>query len=168
MSIQAWWDVSGDRFDDAGSLTDFMIESLNLVTPHGTRGFTLRLGPVGSAPADMPLRLDLDPDPGSAPLTSVAAVLELPEITLATVEGAAAARWLPQQLVAVDDAFTGCDIHVMEDSGQPLLEVPAAMVRVSVATAIGLAVEYCESGTRPTGDAIAAQVQWEAVGDADV
>lgn len=165
MSVQAWWDISGHRFDDADSLTDFMIESLNRVTPQGTRGFTLRLGPAESAPADMPLRLDLDPDPGTAPLTSIAAVMELPEITLANAGGAAAVRWLPQHLVAVETAFTGCDIHVMESSADALLTVPASMARVSVPTAIGLAMEYCETAARPTGNATTSQVHWEPVGN---
>lgn len=102
MSVSVWWDVSGEDFLDSTELTEFIIESLNLVTPQGTRGFTLWLGPLGSDPVDMPLRLDMDPEPGSVPVDSIEAIADLPEIILEDVQGAAAVRWLPDGLLVWD------------------------------------------------------------------
>jgi len=155
MSVDVWWDVSGSTFEDAEALTEFIIGSLNKITPQGTRGFTLWLGPVGTDPDDMPLRMDLDPDPGASPVESIEAIADLTRITRENVEGAAAVRWLPAELMAVDAEFTGRDIEVMEYSGDELVHVPANLARVSIPTAIRIAVAYCQSGERFEG------VEWE-------
>lgn len=155
MSVDAWWDVSGSTFEDAEALTEFIIGTLNKITPQGTRGFTLWLGPAGTDPDDMPLRMDLDPDPGADPVESIEAIADLPRITLENVEGAAAVRWLPSELMAVDSEFTGRDIEVMEYSGEELVHVPANLARVSIPTAIQIAVHYVQTGERPT------EITWE-------
>lgn len=156
MSVRISWDVSSEDFEDSQELLDFLIETLNLVNPHGTRGITLWLGPVSASRDDMPLRLDLDPEPGAEPVASIDAIAELPEVTLNTV-GAASARWLPDDLTAVDPAFTGSEIAVMEDSGQELSIIRAELVRISIPTAIDLALEYFQSGSRP------ANVHWQVI-----
>jgi hypothetical protein len=154
--MRIWWDVAGENFADPDELVAFIVETLNLVNPQGTRGLTFWMGPDDAERKDMPLRLDLDPEPGAGPFTSFEEIAELPEITLATVSGAAAVSWLPDDLVAVEANFEGRDIAVMEDSGQGLVTVPAARARVSVPSAISAAVDYLRTGDRP------ANVSWQA------
>lgn len=126
----------------------------HLVTPQGTRGFTLWLGPLGSRLDDMPLRLDLDP--GAAPIESMDAIADLPEITADNVRGGAAARWLPDEHFAIEADCPGVDLQVMESSHRDLLTVPATLARISVRTALRLAADYCTTNERPTG------VEWWA------
>lgn len=161
MSVRVSWDISTEDIEGPDELSEFIIETLNLVNPQGTRGISLWVGPPGAVREDMPLRLDLDPEPGSPPVASIEMIAELPEITHATVTGAASVRWIPNGLVADDPAFPRRDIAVMEDSGQALSTVPADLVRVSIPTAIRLAAAYARTGERPEG------IAWQALPSGD-
>jgi len=149
MSARIAWDVSSEDITDPSEAESLILETLNLVTVHGTRGISIWLGPTGADRDDMVLRLDLDPEPGSEPIDSIEEIEALPEITVETL-GAASVRWIPDNAIAVDPAIGGVDIKVMEDSSEDLVSIPAAEARVTIPEAIALAKEYVSTSQRAT------------------
>lgn len=148
MSARIAWDVASEDVTDPAEIETLIVETLNMVNPHGTRGITMWLGPIGAVRDEMELRLDLDPEPGRKPVDSIEEIENLPEVTAATT-GAAAVRWLPENLTAVDPASPGVDIVVMVDSSDDLVRVPARQARMTIPAAIRLAQEYAVTGQRP-------------------
>jgi hypothetical protein len=149
MSARIAWDVSSEDITDPSEAESMILETLNMVNVHGTRGITIWLGPSGADRGDMVLRLDLDPEPGTDPIDSIEDIETLPEVTSETL-GAASVRWLPDLSIAVDQAIAGVDIKVMEDSGEDLVDIPAAEARVTIPDAIAVAREYVSTSERPT------------------
>lgn len=128
MNYVIQWDVAERDVGNGDEVLEFFVERAGLVNNWGTRGMTYWLGPAGAEPEDFPLRVDIDPD-----------------------AEAAAIRWLPDDLVGVDTEFhQNKPIHVLEDSGDPLVEIPAELVCTSIDTAKKVAAEYVETGQRPT------------------
>ncbi|THV35704.1 hypothetical protein [Glycomyces buryatensis] len=148
MSARIAWDVASEDVTDPAEIASLIVETLNMVNPHGTRGITMWLGPIGAERDDMTLRLDLDPEPGGVPVASMEEIETLPEVTAETI-GAAAVCWLPEGLIAVDPDIPGADITVMVDSSENLVHVAASEARVSIPEAIRLAQEYATTGQRP-------------------
>ncbi|MCD0445656.1 hypothetical protein LO763_18785 [Glycomyces sp. A-F 0318] len=106
----------------------------------------------------MPLRFDLDADPGMPPAaTEEEASLRLKTDPEAT--GAAAARWLPSNHKAVEAGCEPTALRVCESSDEDLVDIPAGLGRLSFATARALARVYVESGERPEAEGVA----WEPV-----
>jgi hypothetical protein len=149
MSARIAWDVSSEDITDPSEAEALILETLNMVTVHGTRGITIWLGPTGADRDDMVLRLDLDPEPGREPIDTIEEIETLPEITTETL-GAASVRWLPDNLIAVDPAIVGVAIKVMEDSSEDLVDITASEVRLTIPEAIALAREYVSTNQRPT------------------
>lgn len=128
MKTTIQWDIADTSVDTGTEAIEFIDEQSTLFNNWGTHAFALWFGPAGTAWSELPLRIDIDPD-----------------------AGAAAIRWLPDNLVAVTDYHYGAPIHVLEDSGDPLVEIPAELVRASIDTAKAAAAEYVDTGQRPTG-----------------
>jgi hypothetical protein len=101
-------------------------EQIESIMPHGGCGQTLTVGTL-----DQPaLRIDIDVDADRAAL-----------------------RWLPDSTYAADlDPDTPITVYESPDTG--LLEIPAELARVSVATARVAVVDYAATGRRP------ANVDW--------
>ncbi|MBF9132725.1 hypothetical protein I0C86_27770 [Plantactinospora sp. S1510] len=99
-------------------------EQTESIMIHGGSGQTLWAGRTGSQPE---LRIDVD--------------LEV---------GRAAMRWVPDGTHAVELAAAG-PIVVLESPDRGLVTVPAALARVSVATARRAIGEYMATGDRPAG-----------------
>ncbi|MER7471701.1 Imm1 family immunity protein [Micromonospora sp. NPDC000018] len=101
-------------------------ELIESIMPHGGCGQTLTVGTL-----DQPaLRIDIDIDADRAAL-----------------------RWLPDNTYAADlDPDTRITVYESPDTG--LLEIPADLARVSVATARVAVVDYVATGQRP------ANVDW--------
>lgn len=134
MSYRIWWDIADHTVHTGDDVRQFLTDSADKVNNWGTRGMSYLLGPADDEVDDFPLRIDVDPD-----------------------AGAAAIRWLPDNLVAVTDYHHGAPIHVLEDSGDPLVEIPAELVRATINTAKTAAAEYVDTGQRP------ASLTWRSV-----
>lgn len=135
-SYRIWWDIADHAVDTGEDVLQFLADSADKINNWGTRGMAYWIGPADDEVDDFPLRIDIDPDAGP---------------------GAAAIRWLPDGLVAVTDFDHGAPIHVLEDSGDPLAEVPAVLVRADIDTARAAAAEYVDTGQRP------ASLTWESI-----
>jgi hypothetical protein len=132
MAHSVRWDINQEPLASAEEAEAFIAEQLQMVNPHGTHSVTLWFGPEGTKRRDMPLRIDLDPE-----------------------AGAAAVRWLPDGLIAVDPGLEPRDITVCESSDRPLVTIPAALARTSIDTAQQIAVGYIRADRRPTN------IQWQ-------
>lgn len=128
MARSVRWDVDQESLATPEEAAAFIDEQLAMVNPHDTHSVTLWFGPEGSKRRDMPLRVDLDPE-----------------------AGAAAVRWTPEGLVAVEPGFEARDIMVCESSDKALAAIPASLACTSVATARRIAVDYVREGAMPTG-----------------
>jgi hypothetical protein len=151
--VRIWWDVAHQDLTDELELQERIVETLNRVNPWGTRGITMWLGPAGAEHEELPMQLDLDPEPGAEPVPTIEAIGDLPPVTAATV-GAARVMWLPDHTHAIEPGFAGREIQVMTDSSEGLVAVSAAQARVSILTALRLAAEYGRTGVRP------ASIEW--------
>ncbi|MBO4204778.1 Imm1 family immunity protein [Micromonospora echinofusca] len=96
-------------------------EQIETIMPHGGCGQTMTIGP-----ADQPaLRIDIDIDADRA-----------------------AVLWLPDDAYAADlKPDTSITVYESPDTG--LLDIPADLARVAVATARDVVVEYVATGRRP-------------------
>jgi hypothetical protein len=132
MAHSVRWDINQEPLATAEETAAFIDEQLKMVNPHGTHSVTLWLGPEGAKRRDMPLRLDIDPE-----------------------AGAAAVRWIPDGLVAVEPEVEPRDLSVCESSDKPLVTIPANVARTSIETARQIAIDYV------TTDAMPSRIVWE-------
>ncbi|MCD0444277.1 hypothetical protein LO763_11655 [Glycomyces sp. A-F 0318] len=128
MTHSVRWDINQEPLASAEEAAAFIDEQLAMVNPHGTHSVTLWFGPEGAKRRDMPLRIDLDPE-----------------------AGAAAVRWVPEGLIAVDPDLEPRDITVCQSSDRPLVIIPAALARTGIETARQIAIDYVRTGQRPDG-----------------
>lgn len=136
MKTTIQWDISATAVDTGDEAVTFIDEQSEMYNNWGTTGIALFFGPEGVDWADLPLRIDMDPDAGLA-----------------------AIRWLPDNLAGIVPEFHhGQSIWVLEDSGDPLVEIPAELVGASIDTAKRVVAEYVETGQRPT------LVTWKLIG----
>ena len=126
MSHEIQYDSSSVAVDTGDEAEEFLRNAQEIRNNWGTRGMTFWLGPAGADPDDFPLRIDLDPD-----------------------ACAAAIRWIPEDLVGVVPDFEGQAIRVLEDSSEPLVDIPADLVHADLETARRVAARYVETGERP-------------------
>lgn len=135
MKTTIQWDIADHTVESGGEAVEFIDDQSTRLNNWGTRGFALSFGPDGTDWADLPLRIDIDPD-----------------------ADAAAIRWIPDNLIGgADRPHHGGPIRVLEDSGDPLVEIPAELVRFNLAEAKRVAAEYVETGQRPTS------ITWEPI-----
>lgn len=128
MKTTIHWDIADTSVDSGDEAAAFVEEQCGLVNNWGTRGFALFFGPAGTVWSKLPLRIDIDAG-----------------------YGAAAIRWLPENLVAVgNDSVHHESIEVAESSDRELATIPAELVRDSIDTAKQVAAEYVDTGQRPT------------------
>lgn len=134
MSYSIRWDINILDVATGAEAAVFVAEQTQMVNNWGTRGSTMWLGPHGVKRRDMPLRIDIDPDSDTA-----------------------AIRWLPDDLVGAEAGVERSEpIKVAESSMRELVEIPAELVRASIATARAAAAEYVDTGQRPS-------LTWEPV-----
>ena len=114
-----------ETIEDADELDQVLDELAVLPNSRGTLGRAYWLGPVGEPPS---LRVDLDPE-----------------------TGAGAVRWLVDDLIGVEADYAPRVVIVAEALDEPLVWVPPAIARVSYAAARAAALQYVESGRRPSG-----------------
>ncbi|GAA2275590.1 hypothetical protein GCM10009853_032150 [Glycomyces scopariae] len=125
------YDTVYETIDDPKTLEECFDDDAGMRTPAGTYGIRYWLGKRDSEDEDHPmrepvLRVDLDPE-----------------------SGAGALRWLPDDLIGVEDDYTPAVVTVAEDFGQPLVWVPAAEARVSYTAARTAALRYAQTRRRP-------------------
>jgi hypothetical protein len=112
-----------ETVEDADELEQVFDELAVLPNTRGSYGRAYWLGPVGEPPA---LRVDLDP-----------------------TTGAGAARWLVDDLIAVEHGYEPQLVIVAEELDEPLVWIPPAIGRVSYEAARTAAERYIATGSRP-------------------
>ena len=130
------YDTTFEPIADADEMTTLLDEDADMINPQGTHGMSYTIGVQDSEDDDHPmrepmLRVDLDPE-----------------------TGAGALRWLPDNLIGVEDGYTPQVVVVCESSADPLVWIPTTIGRVSYETACEAASRYVASGTLP------ANVRW--------
>lgn len=126
MSYEIQYDISSVPVDTGDEAEEFLRNAQEIRNNWGKRGMTFWLGPADADPDDFPLRIDIDPD-----------------------ADAAAIRWIPENLVGVVPGFESRPIRVLEDSSEPLVDIPANLVHSDLETARNAAARYIETGERP-------------------
>jgi hypothetical protein len=114
-----------ETVEDTDELEQVFDELAVLPNTRGSYGRAYWLGPVSEPPS---LRVDLDP-----------------------TTGAGAARWLVDDLIAVEHGYEPQVVIVAEALDEPLVWVPPAIARVSYEVARSAALRYVETGRRPDG-----------------
>lgn len=125
------YDVSYEPVHGPADVRELFDDDADMVNPQGTRGMTYFLGVADSDDADRPMRnavLRVDLDPAS---------------------GAGAIRWLPEGLIGVEAGYEPQSLQVCESSATALVDVPAAIGRVSYQTARQAAERYIATGALP-------------------
>ena len=125
------YDVSYEPVRDRADVQDLFDDDADMVNPQGTRGMAYFLGVADGGDADRPMRdaaMRVDLDPAS---------------------GAGAVRWLPEGLIGIEDGYVSRPLRVCESSAADLVEVPAAIGRVSYRAAREAAERYIATGARP-------------------
>ncbi|MEV0648068.1 hypothetical protein AB0I28_22655 [Phytomonospora sp. NPDC050363] len=119
------WDASITTAATPAEVEQWFADHLRMFNPHGTRGTTVRLGPDDADLADLPLRIDIDPDTDRA-----------------------AVRWLPDDHVAVDLPPLATPLLVCEwTDEETLTEVPGALARVDVRELLEAAAPGMDTAT---------------------
>ncbi|MCC3762591.1 hypothetical protein K3N28_05845 [Glycomyces sp. TRM65418] len=124
-------DINYEPIADPDDLSGLFNEDAEVPNPQGTHGMSYLVGVQDSADEDQPmrepvLRVDLDPE-----------------------TGAGALRWLPDDLVGVEEGYTPQVVIVSEASTEPLVWVPTSIARVSYETACTAAERYVATGSLP-------------------
>jgi hypothetical protein len=125
------YDTSYEPVPDADAIAALLDDDYDMINPQGTQGMSYFLGVQDSENDNHPirepvLRVDLDPE-----------------------TGAGALRWLPDDLVGVEEGYTPQVVVVCESSAVPLVRVPASIGRVSYQTARAAAERYVATGRLP-------------------
>lgn len=125
------YDVVYEPVHQAEEIGQILDEDANTTNPQGSGGITYWLGRRDSDDENHPLRepvLRVDVDPET---------------------GAGAVRWLPDNLVGVEQDYAPTVVIVSESSADPLVWIPPAIGRVSYAAAREAAERYIATGARP-------------------